>query len=244
MKLIFLGALYTTLSLEVWGFTSPFASSVEGLSIPNSHYVDNTLQIIRGMHPLGKVQELVDLGVSDILIFKAQSKKEVDTEISQLLLEGYSLENITHIPFIWKDIDSYKESCEQVIQALKLMEEVYLSNDRKLFFHCTVGEDRTGLLAGVWRMLSQDWSANEAFEFEMCENGYGRGNPQKPYTPVVKPIRKELTPLFDWLAMYIETGNLRLGELDLGICEFADSEILKESSKRRCEISSLYPGHH
>ena len=56
------------------GLESPFPSTVSGITIQNTHTVGFN-NILRGMNPLGKVQELRKAGVTDVLIFKNQTHK-------------------------------------------------------------------------------------------------------------------------------------------------------------------------
>lgn len=89
--------------------------------------------------------------------------------------------------------------------------------NRKLFFHCTVGEDRTGYLAGLWDVLTKKNNHKVAFQKQMCERGYSRGNPHKPEY-VVKEIRKDLTPLFLGMLELIKEGKIRLESLSSRAC--------------------------
>ncbi len=215
-------------------FRSPFPSSVDGMSTPNAHYVDSNHQVIRSMAP-NSTDELISMGIDEVLIFKKQSRKEVDYEIIDLAKAGYSKSSIHHIPFLWKGIRSYKKSCSQVVSALQIINEA-VRNNKKILFHCTVGEDRTGVLAGLWKMLDQKWSLKQAFYYEMCENGYGAGNPDKP-SKVYNAIRKELTPLYVYMANLIEEGILSLDNLNPDIC----MEPRITSSDLKCRRSSKYP---
>lgn len=191
---------------------SVFAQNI--LSIENSHQVDRNGQIFRGREPKKLVHELKDLGITDVIIFK----NEVRTEVTE---EKVNLKNLGiryhHIPFLWKDLTSLRDACRQTIRALRIMKRVKLAGG-KVYFHCTAGEDRTGLLAGVYRMLEDGISGKQAFEGEMCRNGYADGNPGKPVY-VVSAIEKGLTPLFLQLAESIEAGSLRMKDLSYGVCE-------------------------
>ena len=211
--------LLILLSLNTFaGLESKFTSSVEGISIPNTHMLDDNGTVYRGMAPGKRIQQLVDLGITDVLIFKNQTRKEVDKEIVALKELGYSNEQIHHIPFKWKDINDFKSACIQTVDALKLIKEVYESDSRSIFFHCTVGEDRTGHLAGIWDMLLEGSSTHESFQTQMCERGYGAGNDHKPWK-VVSAIRKGLTPLFFKMARLVENGDLTLDSLDVSACD-------------------------
>ncbi len=231
MKSLLFLSLFISLK-AIASLSSPFPSSVEGLSIKNSHQVSHN--IYRGMNPLGKIDELINFDITDIIIFKNQTRTEIDDQYLEMENKSAQMMSL-QVDFLWHKYPSYKVACEQTLQALTLMREVNEDSNRKLFFHCTVGEDRTGHLAGLWRMLSQGWSMRKAFYNEMCENGYANGNPQKP-DYVVGEIRKDLTPLFMYMAQKIESGELSLGVLSKATCqdEIPAQKIL------RCKSSSRY----
>ena len=214
------------------GLRSPFPSSVEGVELPNTHQVDTQGLLFRGMAPFGHFEELVDLGVEHFLIFKNQTRNEVDKEVKALKGLGYSSSQIHQIEFPYKGFDSQINACKKAIAGLKLIKKI---NERgqTLFFHCTVGEDRTGFLAGLYRMLTQEWSKEKAFKYEMCENGYGRGNKKKP-NKVVYAIRGELTPLFNSMSYLIEFGILTWDNLDENLCHHLPERL----EQRKCRWSS------
>ncbi len=220
MKKVIIFIILLILPATLWArFESPFPSSINEISIHNTHEIDEAYKLIRGMAPHSKINELLTFGITDVLIFKHQTRKEVDQEIKKLKLAGIDTQNIHHIPFRWKNIASETQACEQTIQALKIMKEIEADKEgRKLFLHCTVGEDRTGYLSGLWRMLSQGWTQEMAFEEEMCKRGYARGNPNKPWF-VVNAIRKELTPLFQKMSSLIKQEKLTLENLSDSICK-------------------------
>lgn len=234
--LITLIALHFVLSANA-GLRSPFHSTVPGINIPNTHAVEADGSILRGMAPMGHIDELVEAGVSDVLIFKNQTRNEVDKEIDLLREAGYSEANIHQISFQWKGFESYQAACEQTIEAFQLLKRVW-EEGGKTFFHCTVGEDRTGYLSGIWRMMSTGWSAKKAFYSEMCENGYGAGNPHKPWK-VYGAIRKDLTPLFLAMAAKVEAGELSFDNIDAKICQ--DLEVNLDQEVPTCKTSSRYP---
>ena len=112
------------------------------------------------------------------------------------------------------------------------MKEIDADPKRKLFFHCTIGEDRTGYLSALWSLINnQDNNESNVhklenvFEEDMCGNGYGSGNPNKPDF-VVDHIRDELTVLFHKMSYLILVKNMiTLDNLDLKACK-------REPSKR------------
>lgn len=190
------------------------AFAVEGLTIPNSYQVDGDGQVFRGREPKKLVNELPDIGITDVIIFKNEVKTEVTEEIEAL--KGLGIMH-HHVPFRWKDFMSMEEACGQVVRALNILRKVK-SRGGKVFFHCTAGEDRTGMLAGLYRMLEEGASQKKIFRSEMCARGYGDGNPNKPYN-VTSAIQKELTPLFLSLAEKIENGDWSSGKLTKKSCK-------------------------
>ena len=116
------------------------------------------------------------------------------------------------------------------------MREVKNDSSRKIFFHCTVGEDRTGYLAGLWKMLSDNVSRNEAFHNEMCINGYGAGNPIKP-DYVVNEIRQDLTPMFTYMAYLIDKNLVSLANLTKRYC----TNNISLEVRLLCHASERFP---
>ncbi len=179
---------------------SPFESTVAGITIGNAHEV--VPGILRGSEPAKKVGELKEFGVDEVIIFKSQTKTEVDEELAALKTLAIKSH---HIPFKWKGLESPQIACEQLVKALQIIRRAQKAN-RTVFFHCTVGEDRTGMLAGLLRMEADGLSTEAAWKDEMCANGYADGNKQKPWH-VASAIHKELTPLFFALAAKVEAGE-------------------------------------
>lgn len=202
--------------IQTFSAESLFPSQVRGLTITNAKKLSDS--VYRGSAPSNKEHELKNLGITDVLIFKNQTKNEVDKEIQALQDLHYKKSEIHTIPFLWKDFSSQTEACEQVIQALQLLVEVEKTSNRKIYFHCSMGEDRTGLLAGLFRMLTQEWSLQKAFQQELCAGGYEAGDSNKP-KHVVDAIRKDLTPIFLWLGQMIEKGLLTPANLSPQVCK-------------------------
>jgi hypothetical protein len=184
------------------------------LPIKNSFAL--TSQVFRGSQPLGKAEALRDAGVDQVLIFKNDTKGEVERETSELLAAGFSERNIHHIPMPWKNIN-LKSACFQTVEALKILADAERRN-KSIFFHCTVGEDRTGMLAGLYQMLSNHVSMIDVFDNEMCGRGYADGNSNKP-AYVVNSIEEGLTPLFIAMATEIEKSQMDLSDLSGEMCD-------------------------
>ena len=224
MKTLLLG-----LALTSFAAFATFDSTVEGLTIENTHLLDGQL-ILRGSQPLKKTAELKDWGIQSVLIFKNPTKLE--PEKNEVLKEQQALDalGIAHhqIDFRWKNLASPELACRQVIKALD-----YLASNKAAgivtYFHCTVGEDRTGLLAGMWRMLNDGFSELRAWREEMCAHGYADSNRAKP-SAVATAIHQELTPLFRALAAKVRAGELNLQNLNPEVC----TGLVLKPSKRTC----------
>ena len=211
----------TSILLTLLSFNS-FA--VDGLTIPNSHQIDREGSVFRGKEPKSLVSELAGIGISDVIIFKNEVRDEVRKETGALKKLGI---RVHHIPFRWKEYPSMVEACEQTVEALNIIHRVKRANG-KVFFHCTAGEDRTGMLAGLYLMLEERVSKKEAF-IEMCSKGYSDGNSHKP-PYVTAAIQKELTPLFNALSAKIESGEWRLGRIPKKSC----ADIMIRPTSLRC----------
>ena len=219
MFLSFLITLSTAFAL-----VSPFPSTVENLNIPNSHIIESEKgTLVRGMRPRTEkdISELINIGITDILIFKDSplDDKSTENEMTMLSQNGMSRKSIRVIPFKWKEIESFETACLQTIQALKLMREIAQDKNRNLFFHCTVGEDRTGYLSAMYKILFQDLDFEKAWNDEMCENGYANGNPRKPKF-VAHEVHKNVSVIYQKMIHKIRHGYLSAENLDESECSF------------------------
>lgn len=206
-----------------WAGRPELPGTVPGLSISNSHIVTESgaTKVIRGMAPrsVAQIQELKKLGVTEVLIFKNETKNEVQTEIAQLQKAGFAAEAITNVPFPWKDLPDFKSTCQMTIQALHVIEQA-ASHGRSIYFHCTVGEDRTGYLASLWELWSGARSSiQNSFQEQMCERGYEAGNPNKPYRDVVLKVREGLTPLYLKMLSVLANARNNGEELSASLCD-------------------------
>ena len=171
-------------------------------------------KIFRGRAPKStELRQMTKAGITSVLIFKNQTKTEVDDETNQLISAGFNEGKIYHVPFLWKDIASEKTACEQIITSLNILKDVENSEDDKILFHCTVGEDRTGLLAGLMTQLLEQEDTQGSFQNQMCAKGYAGGNPSKP-PHVSQAVDKFLTPLYYKISQLIESGELNLTDLN------------------------------
>jgi hypothetical protein len=208
---------------------SPFPSTVKELGIPNSHEVSRSGKgfVIRGMRPrtVKDIEQLKKLGVTDVLIFRdSPGGKDIVTPERKLLKEGGMGDaKVSAIPFKWKEFKNFEEPCRQTVQALKLLHEAETAG-RGMFFHCTVGEDRTGYLAALYRVIYQGADPRDTFEKEMCANGYADGNPQKP-GHVADAVHAGVTPLFQKMIYKIQKGYFKAASLSEKECAIDPEEM-------------------
>ena len=82
------------------------------------------------------------------------------------------------------------------LEALNILSIAEKSN-HKLFLHCTVGEDRTGYIAGLFKLYhnSNNESLDEIFTSELSDKGFETMNPKKIFH-VAQKVRESLTPAF------------------------------------------------
>lgn len=211
---------------------SEFPSTIPDITIPNAHYLsDDQFSVLRGSAPEDhELQQLIDFGVTDVLIFRKQKQKDVEDRIALLEELGIPKDRVHYIPFRWEKFESFRSACRQTLKALRILRQATWHKDRSVFFHCTYGEDRTGHLSGLYRALyEKNTSIRKIFRSELCRWGYGGGDPDKP-EDVVRRIRAELTRIFLKIAYKIDREELSLSHLDLSAC---DKDPSQDESTRK-----------
>lgn len=219
---------------------SPFPSTVEGVSIPNAHVVsDKKGLLLRGMMPTtdAEVKSLVDKGINEILIFRNSGQGELAVESELALLSRQpSISSVHVIPFQWKDIDP-QLACIQTLQALKILASASQSKGSGLYYHCTVGEDRTGYLTAMYKVLFEKKSSDKAFKEDMCGHGYAEADPHKP-THVTQKVHENLTVLYLKMQKLVKSGKLSAKKLDQEVCKdpiIRSTEFTGQVSNYRCK---------
>jgi hypothetical protein len=192
----------------------PFVTQAFDYSEPK--LITGTKHLYRGAQPIGHAADLADFGIDVVVIFKNDVKGEVVREKTELAQAGYSQSAVHHSPMAWKDIN-LKLSCQQTIEALQVLLRAE-AQEKNAYVHCTAGQDRTGLVSGIARMILTGESTEQIFQQELCANQYSDGNPNKPYK-VVKAIEQGLTPLFFALAKKVEANELTAETLSTQLCE-------------------------
>ena len=123
--------------------------------IPNFGQVTPTLY--RGGQPsVEGFEQLAHIGI-DIVVDTGRSKRD-EAQIKSLGMTYVSLPWYCPFP---KD--------EVFARFIKITRD---NPDKKIFVHCRLGDDRTGMMIAAYRMGQQGWTAKEAMQ-EMHEFGYG-----------------------------------------------------------------------
>jgi protein-tyrosine phosphatase len=237
MKTILIAFLFLANVSAQANLTSKMPSSYPETGIPNSHALSEN--VIRGMAPKSEkdLKRLLELGVEKFLMFKIDTNGDVAKEIEKLKALSVPEKNLLNLPFPWKDITDFKPICEMTVEALNMIKDAE-ENNEKIFFHCTVGEDRTGYLAGLYRIYRQDnMTVDEIFENEMCDRGYEAGNPKKIFS-VASKVRQSLTPAFFTMINIIEKAEKAKKRLTKSMCK--NVEMVEVDLKvYKCKKSKL-----
>ena len=170
----------------------------------------------------------------------ATSANELSKEVAAFAKVGIAADHVVNIPFPWKDFPNFAEPCRMTVRGLRMIRD-NVASGKTTFLHCTVGEDRTGYLAGLYRLLTESTDARTMFDTELCENGYSSGNPQKP-AAIVDAIDHDLTPLFLKMAFKIARGELTKTSLEETVCDvdpkndpaFAGASGMRRTTGARC----------
>lgn len=188
---------------------------VSRVTLPNAHVVlaqnAQGVPVYRSNSPYlaQHVLEIMELKIGSVVVFKNFYRVEDKELLNRLYRDsGFDASQLVHIPMPWKREENkpfnFRKACEMTVEAMELVE----SSKTPVLFHCTVGEDRTGVLAGLLRIRNEGWSVQKSFREEMCARGYEAGNPQKVESPsVVNAVREVLTPLYLKMATVIEQNG-------------------------------------
>jgi hypothetical protein len=181
--------------------------------------------IFRGRSPSTpeQMEFLKKKEINEVIVFKDWRTEEERKSFERRYLNaGFSKENLHWIAFPWSHTRDYKQLCKQTVEALQIMKNVVESSRKgesgNLYLHCTAGEDRTGFLSGLFRILKNDWDLEDTYAKELCARGYADGNPKKP-APVADEVHRTLTPLFEDMGKMIKKGALHWEELDSTACD-------------------------
>ena len=106
-----------------------------------------------------ELEALKNSGFDIIVNMRGGQNRQEETEVKKLGMQYVSIP--WHCPF---------PHDKTFAEFLKLVEE---NPGKKVFVHCRLGDDRTGMAVAAYRMAEQGWSADEALH-EMKAFGFTR----------------------------------------------------------------------
>jgi protein tyrosine phosphatase (PTP) superfamily phosphohydrolase (DUF442 family) len=147
-----------------WQGESPQSAPTQRSMGSRKHYVglpnfgEVTPHLYRGGQPgADGLKELKKMDVSIVVDMRGGRSKHEDAAVRALGMQYVSIP--WHCPF---------PSDKPFATFLQLVKE---NRDKKIFVHCRLGDDRTGMAIAAYRMADQGWSADEAMS-EMKEFGF------------------------------------------------------------------------
>jgi protein tyrosine/serine phosphatase len=122
------------------------------VDLPNLHQVEQ--DFYRGAQPTAEgFRQLRTMGVKTVVSLRTE---DVDTqEAERTTVESLGMRWV-HIPMrmYWKPSDK---------QVLRFLAVVMDPQQRPVFVHCRKGQNRTGLLVAIYRVVAQGWPPKQAF---------------------------------------------------------------------------------
>lgn len=129
---------------------------LKGTGIPSFGKV--TENLYRGGQPSGEgLQELQRMGVQVIVDLRGTASRTEREAARKLGMQYFSIPS--HCPF---------PSDKPWAQFLQVMRD---NRGKKVFVHCRLGDDRTGIAVATYRIADEGWSADEALR-EMKAFGF------------------------------------------------------------------------
>jgi len=124
-------------------------SRKNAVGLPN--FGEITPNLLRGGQPgADGLETLKEMGVSIVIDMRSGASDHEKTAVNKLGMQYVSIP--WHCPF---------PSDEAFARFLKIVED---NPDKKIFVHCRLGDDRTGMAIASYRMAEEGWSADEALK--------------------------------------------------------------------------------
>jgi tyrosine-protein phosphatase SIW14 len=139
--------------------SSAYGEKIKIRGVPNPGKINEGLY--RGAQPNEQgLEELKKLGITTIVDLRAEDRGKVEWERQQAEKLGMKF---VHIPIA----GFAAPTNEEVVQFLSLVRDP----QQKIFVHCLLGEDRTGVFVATYRMSMQKWPVTQAMR-EMNTFGF------------------------------------------------------------------------
>jgi protein tyrosine/serine phosphatase len=141
---------------------SSYAEKLKFAGLPKFGRINDSLY--RGAQPYEEgLQQLKKLGITTIIDLRSEDAHKVEWERKQAEALG--------IRFIHLPVSGWSTpSAEQVAQFFSLLRA---NANEKVFVHCRLGEDRTGVFIASYRIAFDHWSSDQALN-EMLDFGFNR----------------------------------------------------------------------
>ena len=111
-------------------------------------FAEVTPQIYRGSQPNSEAfKKLADMGINIVIDLRGSRDGE------RKKVEALGMQ---YLPMQWRCFHPRDEVFASFLQLLRD------HPDKKVFVHCRVGNDRTGMMVATYRMAEQGWTALEA----------------------------------------------------------------------------------
>lgn len=162
---------------------SMFSSKHPGEALPYFSKVDDRLY--RGAHPSAAgFRQLADMGVKTIINLRAEDP--LWQQQGRRVAMSYGIDWV-YLPMwvFWRPSDR---------QVRTFLEIVMDPGRSPVFLHCRQGEDRTGALVAVYRIVGQGWEPQRAYS-EARSMGMGGWNPLLRRL-ILRDAREQYAPMF------------------------------------------------
>jgi tyrosine-protein phosphatase SIW14 len=168
--------------------SSAYGDKLKIRGIPNPGKINDAF--FRGAQPNQQgLEELKKLGITTIVDLRAEDRGKAEWEKRESEKLGMKF---VHIPIA----GFAAPTNEEVVQFLSLFRD---DPQQKIFVHCLLGEDRTGVFVATYRMSMQKWPVEQAMH-EMNTFGFnGFWHPAMKSFVRDFPARLTSAPAFAYL---------------------------------------------
>ena len=132
-----------------------WAQAIELAGVPNLHRISDYLY--RSEQPTAEgFKNLEKLGIRTVINLRYFNSDDDEAEGTSLRLHRVKI-------LTWRAGDDH------VIEVMRMLRQ---KENGPFLIHCQHGADLTGLMSAMYRMLEQNWTAQEALD-ELIDGGYG-----------------------------------------------------------------------
>ena len=156
-----LSSITLTIGFFLLSSVITFTANASTPKIPITNFSEVERDIYRGARPdANGMAALVQLGVkTDLNLEDDSAAVAAESDIAQIL----------GIQMISKPMSGFWAPSDKVVdEALAIVSN---PANYPLFIHCLHGQDRTGLIVGLYRVFFEQWKAKTAYK-EMKKNGF------------------------------------------------------------------------